>query len=96
MRKVYIVTYDISSPKRLRKTFKLLKRYGDHLQLSVFICKLSERKRKQLEMVLISIIEPDEDQVLFFDISNENVFSNTEVFSIGKPFLYIERKPLII
>ena len=96
MRRVYIVTYDISGPKRLRKTFKLLKRYGDHVQLSVFICKLSERKRKQLETVLRSIIDPDRDQLLFFNISNEDVFSSTEVCSIGKPFLYQERKPLII
>ena len=35
MRQTYIVTYDISHPKRLRKVYKLMKGYGEHvLQLS--------------------------------------------------------------
>ncbi|NLE47060.1 MAG: CRISPR-associated endonuclease Cas2 [Sandaracinaceae bacterium] len=29
--KTYIVTYDISDPKRLRKVFQILRGYGDHL-----------------------------------------------------------------
>jgi CRISPR-associated protein Cas2 len=36
MRQGYIVTYDVCNPKRLRKVFKTMQGYGEHLQLSVF------------------------------------------------------------
>jgi len=39
-RRVYIVAYDISHPKRLRRVFRTMKVYGQHLQLSVFRCDL--------------------------------------------------------
>ncbi len=32
MRQTYIVSYDVCHPKRLRKVFKLMRGYGDHLQ----------------------------------------------------------------
>jgi CRISPR-associated protein Cas2 len=48
MRQTYIVTYDVCDPKRLRRVFKTLKGYGDHLQLSVFRCELSHRELVEL------------------------------------------------
>ena len=44
MRQTYIISYDVSDPKRLRKVFKTLRGYGDHLQLSVFRCELSPKE----------------------------------------------------
>ena len=41
MRSVYLVTYDIRDDKRLRKVFKTLRNWGDHLQYSVFECQLN-------------------------------------------------------
>ena len=41
MRNTYIVSYDISDSKRLRRVFKTLRNWGDHLQFSVFECQLS-------------------------------------------------------
>ena len=41
MRHNYVVTYDISDPKRLRKVYKMMLGYGEHLQLSVFQCELN-------------------------------------------------------
>ena len=34
MRSSYLVCYDISDDKRLRKVFKLMRGFGDHLQFS--------------------------------------------------------------
>jgi CRISPR-associated protein Cas2 len=48
MRLLYVVTYDISDKKRLRKVFRLMRGYGDHLQLSVFRCELSGVERFEL------------------------------------------------
>ena len=41
MRKKYVVSYDITDPKRLNQICKKMRGYGDTLQYSVFICDLS-------------------------------------------------------
>lgn len=71
MRQTYIVAYDISDPKRLRKVFKLMKGYGDHVQLSVFRCELTHRALVELRTRLSGIIHHDQDQVLFVDVGPE-------------------------
>ena len=38
MRTTYLVCYDICDDKRLKKVFKVMRNYGDHLQYSVFEC----------------------------------------------------------
>ncbi len=65
MRNTYIVSYDISDPKRLRKVFKTMKAWGDHLQLSVFECQLRKVDFVRLRSELSDIIHHNEDQVLF-------------------------------
>ena len=68
MRRIYIVSYDISHPKRLRRVFKILKGFGDHLQLSVFRCDLTGPQRIRLGARLAEVIDSGEDQVLFVDL----------------------------
>lgn len=68
MRRLYIVTYDICHPKRLRKVFRTLKGYGEHLQLSVFRCDLTRSQRLQLAARLGDTIDHEEDQVMFVDL----------------------------
>lgn len=68
MRRLYIVAYDISDPKRLRRVFRILKGYGEHLQLSVFRCDLGKSQRLQLAAKLGETIEHSEDQVMFVDL----------------------------
>ncbi len=41
MRNTYLVTYDIRDDKRLRKVFKAMRDFGDHLQYSVFECQFT-------------------------------------------------------
>jgi len=47
MRMSYLVCYDISDEKRLRKVFKVVG-YGDHLQFLVFECQLPRELRRSL------------------------------------------------
>ena len=49
MEHLYIISYDISQPKRWRRVFKIMKGYGEWLQLSVFQCRLSKTRVLQLE-----------------------------------------------
>jgi hypothetical protein len=57
MRIRYIVTYDVSEKKRLRRVFKTCKNFGTHLQFSVFECDLTPTERIQMEEKLKEIIK---------------------------------------
>jgi CRISPR-associated protein Cas2 len=65
MRTTYLVCYDITDDKRLRKVFKTCVNFGDHLQYSVFECDLNPSEKLELETALGQIIKHDEDQVIF-------------------------------
>ena len=41
MRNTYLVCYDICDDKRLRKVFKTMRDFGDHLQYSIFECQFT-------------------------------------------------------
>ncbi len=68
MRRHYIVSYDISDPVRLRKVHKVVRDYGEALQLSVFACQLHDKDRAILEAKLRAVIHHKEDQVVFVDL----------------------------
>jgi CRISPR-associated protein Cas2 len=84
MRKLYIVTYDISDPKRLRRVFKAMKGFGQHLQLSVFRCDLTEMEHFEMIGALQELIHHDEDQVLLIDLGPSEGRTH-RVDSIGRP-----------
>ncbi|MEE9384675.1 MAG: CRISPR-associated endonuclease Cas2 [Nannocystaceae bacterium] len=65
MRDHYLVSYDISDPVRLRKVHRVVRDFGDPLQLSVFSCQLSRKDLAVLEGRLLDVIDQREDQVVF-------------------------------
>jgi CRISPR-associated protein Cas2 len=65
MRSSYLICYDITDDKRLRRVFKTCKNFGNHLQYSVFECDLNPAEKVQLETKLGEVIKHDEDQVVF-------------------------------
>ena len=73
MRRCYLVCYDVRCPKRLRRTHKLMKAYGEPWQYSVFYCTLKDIDRVRLENELREIQNLKEDQVLIVDLgANED------------------------
>lgn len=96
MRQTYIVSYDISHPKRLRKVFKLMCGYGDHLQLSVFRCELNKRELVELRTRLAGEINHTVDQVMFVDVGPVEGRGSTSIATIGKPHLFAERHALVM
>lgn len=60
----YLVTYDVACPKRWRRVYRILKGYGDWMQLSVFRCTLEERRRRRMERELREVFDVDEDRLL--------------------------------
>lgn len=68
MRHVYLVAYDVSEDKRLRRTYRKMRGFGDPLQYSVFQCSLSDVERMKMVEAISGIIKHDEDRVMIVDI----------------------------
>ncbi|TWB10066.1 CRISPR-associated Cas2 family protein [Nitrospirillum amazonense] len=93
--RLYIVTYDIADPKRGRRVFRVMEGYGRWLQLSVFQCRLTARRRGALAMRLEREIKPSEDHVLILDIGPaEDIDPRVE--SLGKRFEVAPRQAVVI
>ncbi|MDD2762237.1 MAG: CRISPR-associated endonuclease Cas2 [Methylomonas sp.] len=92
---LYIVTYDISDPKRWRRVFRLMKGYGDWLQLSVFQCRMSRKRHAELIALLDGIIHHSEDHILIVNIGPAETVKPS-VVSLGKDFDVVERQPVIV
>lgn len=72
MRRIFIVTYDISSPKRWRHVYKTMKGFGQHIQLSVFRCDLTASEVLRMKAALEDEIDRTEDQVLIVDLGRSD------------------------
>jgi CRISPR-associated protein Cas2 len=96
MRQTYIVSYDISDPKRLRKVFRLMKGYGEHVQLSVFRCELTHRALVELRARLGSTIHHDQDQVLFVDVGPEDGRGSASISALGRAYKPPERCAIVV
>lgn len=96
MRQTFIVSYDISDPKRLRNVFRLMKGYGEHVQLSVFRCELTPRALVELRARLGGIVHHDQDQVLFVNVGPEEGRGSTSISAIGRPYKSPERCAIVV
>lgn len=61
----WLVCYDISNPRRLRKVATACEDYGVRKQLSVFLVRVSAVQFARLRGRLYGLIDHKEDQVLF-------------------------------
>lgn len=96
MRHQFIVTYDISDAKRLRGVHKLMLGFGDHLQLSVFLCELSDRERAVLEGRLLELIHHREDQVILVRLGPASPETDARVHALGRPCAARERRAVVV
>ena len=96
MRHIYLVTYDIRDAARLRKVFKTMCDYGDHLQYSVFRCELSQQTLVELGADLHDIIHHDEDQVLFANLGPAEGRGRSAITTLGVPHVPSERKVVVV
>lgn len=93
--RIYIVTYDIGEPRRWRRLFKLMHGYREWLQLSVFQCRLTRRRRAELAAAINEVINHNQDHVLILDLGSvERVELRVE--SMGKTYAPVSREPIIV
>jgi CRISPR-associated protein Cas2 len=75
-----VVVYDIPDDKRRTKLSNFLEGYGKRVQLSVFECFLSLDEMRSLCEKVKTKVDPTEDHVRFYWISEEAV---SRILAIG-------------
>lgn len=93
--RLFIVTYDIADQRRWRRVFKVMHGYGEWIQLSVFQCRLTRRRRAELETRLRELVKNGEDHVLLVDVGPAGKI-DLAIESIGKTFSKSERRATVI
>lgn len=96
MRTTYIVSYDISDPKRLRKVFRACQDYGNHLQYSVFECDLSGTEKVELEGRLKAVIHHEEDQVLFIALGPAESRGERSIEALGQAYHHFDQPCYVV
>ena len=61
---LWIVSYDIACPKRLRRVYKLCGELGWALQKSVFVLALTKAERLQFCAKVKKLLQPEQDRLL--------------------------------
>jgi CRISPR-associated protein Cas2 len=92
---LYIVSYDISNDRRWQRVFKLMRGYGQWLQLSVFQCRLTAQRRAELARRLEELIHAHHDHVLILDLGPADRV-DPRVESLGKTFKSVKRTAVVI
>jgi len=89
----YLVCYDISDPKRLRKVAKICEDFGYRRQLSVFLVRVSATEFVRLRTRLYEAVNLDEDQVLFLPLCGKCCCG---IESLGRPTEPAESKDVVL
>ena len=89
----YIVAYDISDPKRLRKVAKTCEDFGYRKQFSVFLCRVSPTDLVRLRSRLYDIIDLKADQVLFLPLCGKCV---NQIEALGRPTEAHDAKDVVV
>lgn len=96
MRQSYLVCYDISDDKRLRKVFQTMRGFGDHLQFSVFECQFTPSDLARCRAALSAIVNHNDDQVLFVHLGPAEGRGDRVITAIGKPYTAIDASCYIV
>ncbi|MCP5115415.1 MAG: CRISPR-associated endonuclease Cas2 [bacterium] len=96
MRQTYLVCYDISDDKRLRKVFQTMRNYGDHLQYSVFECQFTDMDLVKCRAELADIIHHTEDQVLFVCLGPAEGRGDRVITALGKPYTNVDSPCIVV
>ncbi|MDB6029197.1 MAG: CRISPR-associated protein Cas2 [Verrucomicrobiales bacterium] len=91
----YLVSYDIGDPKRLRKVARTLEGFGVRLQYSVFECPLDDIRLAKLKAEIQSLLNSDEDQVLFVSLGPSAKDATLVIEAMGLPYEVRSRVTII-
>lgn len=95
-RSTFLVSYDVSDPRRLARTRRVVLGFGDPVQLSVFRCDLSPREMVELRRRISAEIDDRKDQVLFADLGPSDGRGAGAVSTIGRACAPAEHRGVIV
>ena len=93
MRNTFLVCYDIRDDKRLRRVFKAMRDFGDHLQYSIFECQFTPSDLVRCRHALGKIINHKEDQVLFIPLCGKCV---NAIEALGRPTEAVDGRDVVV
>ncbi len=96
MRNLYLVSYDISDPKRLRNVFKIMRGFGESLHYSVFLCELSLKEKMILIAELDNIIHHEEDRIVIVNLGHTEGKAKERIEFLGQPTPIPNRQAIIV
>ncbi len=96
MRNTYLVTYDIRDDKRLRRVYKTMRDFGDHLQYSVFECQFTPVDLARCRHELGAIINHQQDQVLFIDLGPVEGRGERVITALGQPYTPLDAPCIVV
>jgi CRISPR-associated protein Cas2 len=89
----FLVAYDISDPRRLRKVARACEDFGLRRQYSVFLCRLTACDLVRLKSRLYDVINLDQDQVLFIPLCARCA---AEIEALGRPIEPHDARDVVI
>jgi CRISPR-associated protein Cas2 len=92
----YLVTYDVTDDKRLKKVYKRMCGFGDPVQYSVFLCDLSAKERVLLIGEITGLIKHDEDQVLIVNLGPAEGRGGKVVETLGRSLPVVQQGAVVV
>jgi len=89
----WLVCYDISNPKRLRKVATVCEDFGVRKQFSVFLCRLSATDLVRLRSRLYDVLDLRADQVLFIPLCQRCVH---QIDTLGRPMEAVDARDVVV
>lgn len=65
---IFMVCYDISHPKRLRKTAKVLENFGLRVQKSFFQCEINREGMHDLRQRVLDVLDLEKDYFFIYPL----------------------------
>ncbi len=96
MQRCYLVCYDIHSPARWRRVYRIMKGYGEPWQLSVFFCVLKDIDKVRLRSDLEKVMNLKEDQLLIVRLEMDEEHSREATVVIGQALPELESGTVVI
>ena len=96
MRNTYLVCYDICDAQRLRKVYRTMRDFGDHLQYSIFECHFTPVDLAKCRHALSNVIKHSEDQVLFVDLGSTAGRGERVISALGKSYSPIDAPCIVV
>ncbi|SDN92815.1 CRISPR-associated protein Cas2 [Desulfonauticus submarinus] len=86
---LYVVAYDVCSPRRLSRIHKFLKDFGVPVQYSVFECDLDLEQINKMIAGIKDILDLEEDSLIVYPVCRE---CRPKISIAGQGYIWIDKE----